>query len=83
MSTKKRIVLTLNQKYEAIQELEKGVPAYKVAERLGVGKTQIQNLRKRKQEVLTDIEKCPGDTKRRRHTTGNEDKNDLHFISRR
>lgn len=75
---KTRIVLDLQQKYEAIQKLDKGIPAYKVAEELGVGKTQIQNLRKRKLEVISDFENnVPMNTKRRRHATGNEKINDL------
>jgi hypothetical protein len=58
--------------------LDKGIPAYKVAEELCVGKTQIQNLRKRKLEVISDFENnVPLNSKRRRHATGNEKINDL------
>ena len=32
--------------------MEKGLPAYKVAEQFGFGKAQIQNFCKRKSEVL-------------------------------
>jgi hypothetical protein len=40
-----------------IKVLDAGKPAYKVAEDFGVGKTQIQSLRKRKAEVLNDFGK--------------------------
>ena len=35
-------VLFKYQKADSIKELEKRVPAYKVADKLGVGKTQIK-----------------------------------------
>jgi hypothetical protein len=38
---KKRVVLTLEKKIDAIKRLDQGVPAYKIAEEMGVGKTQI------------------------------------------
>jgi len=77
MATKRK-VLTLDQRVEAIKLLDSGKPAYKVAEDFGVGKTQIQNLRKRKAEVLGDYEEnVPGNTKRWRHLTGNENINSL------
>lgn len=41
----KRKVLTLEQKIQAIKLLVAGKAAYNVAEDLGVGKTQIQNLK--------------------------------------
>jgi kinesin family protein 6/9 len=57
----KHKTLTLNEKLEAIRK-----PAYKIAEEFGVGKTQIQSLRKRKAEVLADFENnVPGSCKRR------------------
>ncbi|XP_069102035.1 tigger transposable element-derived protein 4-like [Argopecten irradians] len=74
---KSRVLLTLGQKVEAISQLDDGVPAYKIAEKLGVGKTQIQNLRKRKAELMSDYENnVPSDSKRRRHFTGNEEINE-------
>jgi hypothetical protein len=58
-------------------------PAYTIAEEFGVGKTQIQSLRKRKAEALADFENnVPGSCKRRRHLTGNEDINQLCTIRR-
>ena len=63
---------------QAIKLLDAGKAAYKVAEDFGVGKTQIQSLRKRKAEVLNDFENnVSGSTKRRRHVTGNEKINEL------
>jgi len=78
-STKqKRKLLTLEEKVQAIKLLDAGKPAYQVAEDFGVGKTQIQSLRKRKAEVLNDFENnVSGSTKRRRHVTGNEEINEL------
>jgi transposase len=47
-STKqKRKVLTLEERVQAIKLIDAGKSAYKVAEDFGVGKTQIQSLRKR------------------------------------
>jgi hypothetical protein len=78
MATKQKI-LTLEQRVEAIRLLDSGKVAYKIADEFGVGKTQIQNLRKRKAEILDDYEKhnLPGSTKRQRHITDNEDINRL------
>lgn len=74
MATKRK-VLTLDQRVEVIKLLDSGRPAYKVADDFGVVNTQIQNLRKGKEEVLADDEEnVPGNTKRRRHLTGNENK---------
>ncbi|KAG1651344.1 Tigger transposable element-derived protein 4 [Nymphon striatum] len=76
----KRKFLSLDEKLKAINLLEKGSPAYKVAEEFGVGKTQIQNLRKRKCEVFEQVERnVPLDTKRRRRATGNEEINQLTY----
>lgn len=76
----KRIVLTLDQKIKALELLDRGKAACRVAEDFGVGKTQIQNLKKRKLEIRSDYENnVPGETKRRRYLTGNEDINDLTF----
>ena len=37
-------------------ELSKSISARKIADEFGVGKTQIQNILKRKAEVLEDVE---------------------------
>jgi len=74
----KRIVLTLEQKINAIKRLDQGTPAYKIASEMGVGKTQIQLLRKHKAELMTDYENnVPAESKRRRYLTGNEEINEL------
>jgi hypothetical protein len=68
---KKRIVLTLEEKIQAIKKLDAGTPAYKIAEELGFGKTQIQKLRKRKADILTDFQNnVPNSSKRHRYLTG-------------
>ena len=78
-STKqKRKVLTLEERVQAIKLIDAGKSAYKVAEDFGVGKTQIQSLRKRIAKVLNDFENnVNGSTKCRRHVTGNEEINEL------
>jgi hypothetical protein len=43
--------VTLEEKIQAIKKLDAGTPAYKIAEEMGVGKTQIQTLRKRKADI--------------------------------
>lgn len=77
MSTRK--VLTLDDRVRVI-ELSKLKSARKIADEMGVGKTQIQKILKRKAEVLQDVENnVSGDRKRARRVTGNEDINDLVF----
>jgi kinesin family protein 6/9 len=74
MTSPKRKVLTLQQKVEAIKLLSTGKAACKIAVEFGVGKTQVQNLRKRKFDILSDYENnVPTTSKRRRYTTGNEE----------
>jgi len=48
-------VLTLNKKIRVL-ELSKSKSACKVADEFWVGKTQIQNILKRKAEVLEDVD---------------------------
>ena len=73
-----RRILTLNEKHEAIKKMESGKSARAVAKEMGVGKTQITQISKRKAEILCDIENnVPGKRKRKRHKTGNEEINDL------
>jgi predicted DNA-binding protein YlxM (UPF0122 family) len=80
MTSPKRKVLTLQQKVDAIKLLDAGKAAYKIAEEFGVGKTQIQNLRKRKFDILSDYENnVPATSKRRKYTTGNEEINELTY----
>lgn len=54
-SKQKRKVLTLNERVEAIKLLDAGRPACKIALDFGAGKTQIQNLRKRKLDILSNL----------------------------
>jgi hypothetical protein len=49
-----------------------------VAEEMGVGRTQIMNILKRKSEILDDFKNnMPGSRKRQRRATGNKDINQL------
>ena len=58
--------------------MDQGTPAYKIASEMGVGKPQIQLLRKRKAELMTDYKNnVPAESKRRRYLTGNEEINEL------
>jgi len=55
----------LEQKISATKQLDQGKPAYKLAQELGVGKRQVQNLRMRKAELLKDYENnAPSQSKR-------------------
>lgn len=75
---KTRVVLTLEERVKVIEKLDSGIPAYKIANELGVGKTQIQTIRLKKKEILRDYQSnVPSTSKRRKHTTGNEDINEL------
>ena len=60
----KRKVLTLNEKIRVL-ELSKSISARKIADEIGVGKTQIQNILKRKAEVLEDVENNVSGEKKR------------------
>lgn len=42
---KKRIVLTLQQKFDAIRLLDWGMPAYKIAKDLGIQKTNSEFIK--------------------------------------
>ena len=65
-SRKKRTVLALDQRFAALKGLDQGIPAYKVAIEMNVRKTQIQGLKKRKAEILKDVENnMPCSSKRR------------------
>ncbi|XP_019615529.1 PREDICTED: tigger transposable element-derived protein 6-like [Branchiostoma belcheri] len=74
----KRRCLTLRQKIEVIREYEKGGRgSRKLAKQFGVGKTQIENIVKRKREYLDDFANNVPETKRRNCTTGYEQINEL------
>lgn len=78
MEIRKRTVLSIQDKAKAIELSEKGLSSRKISEIFKCGKTQINNVLKRKNEVLEDLE-CNVDLerKRRRHITGNEEINEL------
>ena len=75
----KRTALTLEQRIEVIRKSEKEkLSNRKIAEQMGVGQTQIDNVLKRKVDMLTDYEYNTGpERKRQRRPTGNEDNNVL------
>ena len=74
------MVLTLEQRIKAIEMMDQGKPAYKTAEEYGVGKSQIQNLRKRITELLNDFENnVPSETKVHHYLTGKEEINNLTY----
>jgi IS30 family transposase len=73
-----RKVLTLSERVEAIKLHDGGKSSRDVAQIMGVGRMQIQQIIKRKSEVLDDYESnVSNDRKRKKHKTGNEDINDL------
>ncbi|XP_053406402.1 tigger transposable element-derived protein 4-like [Mercenaria mercenaria] len=73
----KRKVLKLDDRARVL-ELSKNKSAHRIAEEMGVGKTQIQNILKRKAEVFEDIENnVSGDRNRVRRVTVHEDVNNL------
>ena len=52
MSLRKRKVLTLEERVFVLDKIEKGQFCHSVSEELGVGKTQIQNIVKDKEDIL-------------------------------
>jgi predicted DNA-binding protein YlxM (UPF0122 family) len=63
-----RKVLTLEQRLEVVKHLENGKSLREIAQIMGVGRTQIQTINKRKAEILEDY----GNNF---HQTENENKN--------
>ncbi|CAH1241537.1 TIGD4 [Branchiostoma lanceolatum] len=73
-----RTALTLLQKIEVIRRAESGKSSRQLAADFGVGRTQIQNIIKRKREHLEDFEdNAPTNKKRNIRNTGNEEINRL------
>jgi predicted DNA-binding protein YlxM (UPF0122 family) len=71
-------VLTLEQRLEVVKHLENCKSSREIAQIMGVGRTQIQTINKRKAEILEDYENnISSDRKRKRHKTGNEEINEL------
>ena len=66
----KRKVLNFTEKIKVI-ELSKWKSSCQIADELGVGKTQINNILKRKAEILCEVEKnVSEERKRTRRNTG-------------
>lgn len=80
MAPTKRKFLTLRQRIDVIRKSESGLSARKIAEYFNVGKTQIQDILKRKKELLEDFEKnVNSDQKMKRIKTGFEEINLLTY----
>ena len=78
MPPKPRKTLTLEERVKVINMNSSGKSCKKIAEELGVGKTQIQCIMKRKAEVLEDFESSTSlNRKRKMRKTGNEEINEL------
>ena len=75
----KRTALPLEQRIEVIRKSEKEkLSNRKIVEQMVVGRTQIDNVLKRKADILTDYENNTGpEHKRQRRPTGNGDINVL------
>jgi transposase len=61
----------LKQRLEVVKLLENGKSSREIAQIMGVGRTQIQTINKRKAEILEDYGNNVS-TDRKRHKTGNE-----------
>ena len=73
-----RKALNLDDKVKVINLCDGGKSCRAVAEEMGVGRTQIMNILKRKSEILDDFKNnMPSSRKRQRRATGNEDINQL------
>ena len=73
-----RKVLTLEQRLEVAKHLENGKSSREIVQIIGVGRTQIQTINKRKAEILEDYENnVSSDRKRKRHKTWNEEINEF------
>ena len=78
MSKKSKNTLTLSQKHEVIKLSDTGKSSRQLADAFGCGRSQIQNILKRKREVLDDIaNNAPLDKKRKVKESVNDPINDL------
>ena len=78
MGTPKRKVLTLEERINVLKQLDTGKSCRQVADELGVGKTQIQSIKKRKLELTEDYENNSPSNRKRRHLSSTyEDVNEL------
>ena len=70
--------MTLEQRLEFLKHLENGKSSREIVQIMGVRRTQIQTINKRKAEILDDYENnVSSDRKRKRHKTGNEEINEF------
>ena len=68
-----RKCLTLDEGVEVAKLLESGKSSRFIADKLGVGRTQIQNLCKRKREILEEYDSNSNlESKRVRRVTAND-----------
>ena len=74
MSAKKRKALSLSDRVRVLERATNGRSARQIAKEFDVGKTQIQGILKRKEEILRDYSSgaSQGQKRRRLSTTGNE-----------
>lgn len=74
----KRVYLDLEAKVKVIELVDRGKSRRDVAKQYGVGRTQINNIMKRKAEFLEDYENnAPNERKIKYRKTGNEEINEL------
>ena len=71
-----RKVFTLEQGLEVVKHLKNSKSSREIAQIMGVGRTQIQTINKRKAEILEDYENNVS-SHQKRHKTGNEENNEL------
>ncbi|XP_026475686.1 jerky protein homolog-like [Ctenocephalides felis] len=57
MMKRKRVVLSMKDKYDIIRRLDEGEPAIKLAIEYGVGKSTISYIRKQKSDIIEFISK--------------------------
>ena len=70
--------MTLEQRLEVLKYLENDKSSREIVQIIGVGRTQIQTINKRKAEILEDYENnVSSDRKRKRHKTWNEEINEF------
>ena len=78
-----RKVLPLKERIEAVQLSRQGKSARQIALELGVGRTQVQNILKNKEEILRVYEGGVPSGQKRRRKTGNEEVNSWYVLHNR
>ena len=77
MAARKRTELSIKEKVELLKNSD-GKSSRQLAEKYGVGRTQVQNLMKRKREILDSYEDDANSSRKRQFvSTVNNDLNDL------